>query len=67
VVILAISLFLLFLVICGYMVSVFAAGMTRGYVVIRRMKDDYFIADDPPLESAEDYANRPFDNNEDSQ
>jgi hypothetical protein len=57
---LAISFFLLFIIILGYMVSVLAAGLTRGYVVIRRMKDDYLIVDEEPLLSGQDYANPPF-------
>jgi hypothetical protein len=57
---LSISFFVLFTVICGYMVSVLSAGLARGYAVIRRMKDDYLIVDEEPLETRDDYANPPF-------
>jgi len=59
-VILAVSFFLLFVVVNGYMVAALSAGLARGYAVIRRMKDDYFIVDEEPILSAEDYANPPF-------
>ncbi|MEZ5360058.1 MAG: hypothetical protein R3F48_14675 [Candidatus Zixiibacteriota bacterium] len=59
-VLLAISLFILFILIIGYMLSVIATGMSRGYVVIRRMKDDYFMADEAPMNDHSDYANPPF-------
>ncbi len=59
-IILAVSFAFVFALAAGYAVSVFGSGMARGYAVIRRMKDDYFIADEEPLESIEDYANPPF-------
>ncbi len=59
-VLLAISFFLIFIVILGYMVSVLSAGLARGFVVIRRMKDDYLIVDEDPISAGEDYANPPF-------
>jgi len=59
-VLLALSFFILFIMILGYMVSVLSAGLARGYAVIRRMKDDYLIADEEPLYSGDDYANPPF-------
>jgi hypothetical protein len=59
-VLLAISLFLLFVVILGYTVSVLSAGLARGYAVIRRMKDDYLIIDEKPMEAGENYVNPPF-------
>lgn len=59
-VLLAISFFLLFIVILGYMVSVLSAGLARGFAVIRKMKDDYMIVDEDPLSAGEDYANPPF-------
>ncbi|MDD4052561.1 MAG: hypothetical protein PHR28_11775 [candidate division Zixibacteria bacterium] len=58
---LAVSFFLLFMVVCGYMISVLATGLARGYVVICRMKDDHSIIDEPPLEPIEDYAGPPID------
>jgi len=61
---LAISICLLFVIILGYMISVLSAGMARGYAVIRRMKDDYIIADEEPLLSHEDYANPPLADDE---
>lgn len=60
-IILAVSLSLIFVALLGYMTAVLSTGMARGYAVIRRMKDDYFIADEKPLVSHEDYANPPYD------
>jgi hypothetical protein len=57
---LAVSFFLLFMVVCGYMISVLATGLARGYVVIRQTKDNHSIVDEPPLEPIEDYANPPL-------
>ncbi|MCK5126904.1 MAG: hypothetical protein KAR42_11670 [candidate division Zixibacteria bacterium] len=59
-ILLAISFFILFVVIGGYMVSVISTGMARGYTVIRRMKDDYLITEEDPMKSHEDYVNPPF-------
>ena len=59
-VLLAISFFLLFIVIYGYAVSVLSVGLSRGYAVIRRMKDDYLIVDEEPLSPGDDYANPPL-------
>lgn len=59
-VLLSISFFILFVVIIGYMVSVLATGLARGYAVIRKAKDDYLIAEDEPLEPAENYTKSPF-------
>lgn len=47
-ILLAISFFVLFLTLLGYMISVLAAGLMRGYIVIRRLKDDYLLIDDIP-------------------
>lgn len=66
-VLLAISIFILFIVILGYMLSVMSAGLSRGYAVIRRMKDDYLIRDEEPLMAWEDYANPPLEADEDSE
>ena len=57
---LAVSFFLLFIVLLGYMISVISTGLAHGYAVIRRMKDDYLIAEETPLVSREDYANPPL-------
>ena len=62
-VILAVSFFILFVILCGYMMSVFSSGLARGYAVIRRMKDDYFIVDESPLEEYQDYVNPPLKEN----
>ena len=62
-VLLAISIFLLFVILLGYMISVLSAGLARGYAVVRRMKDDHIIADEEPLISREDYANPPLAEN----
>jgi hypothetical protein len=57
---LAISFFVLFMVILGYGTAVLAAGLARGYAVIRRMKDDYFIINEEPMANGSDYANPPL-------
>ncbi len=57
---LAVSFFLLFMAVVGYMISVLATGLARGYVVIRRVKDGHLIIEEPPLEPIEDYATPPF-------
>jgi len=64
---LAISIFFLFIVVLGYMLSVISAGLARGYAVIRRMKDDYLICDEEPLISRENYANPPLAVNGDAE
>lgn len=56
----AVSFFILFIIICGYMASVLSTGLSRGYAVIRRMKDDYFICEEEPILDRDDYANPPF-------
>lgn len=63
-VVLAVSFFLLFVIILGYMTAVMSTGLARGYAVIRRMKDDYLIVEEPPLSACDDYANPPFDTDE---
>lgn len=60
-IILAVSLFFIFVTVLGYMTAVVSSGIARGYAVIRRMKDDYFITLEEPLVSHEDYANPPYD------
>ncbi len=64
-IILAVSLCVIFFALLGYMTAVISTGMARGYAVIRRMKDDYFIADEKPLVSHEDYANPPYKSTKD--
>ncbi|MFH1700160.1 MAG: hypothetical protein ABIE07_06195 [Candidatus Zixiibacteriota bacterium] len=61
---LAISFFILFVFILGYGLSVISSGLARGYAVIRRMKDDYFITEEDPLINLNDYANPPIDDDE---
>lgn len=57
---LALSFFLLFMVVVGYMIAVVACGLARGYVVIRRLKDGHAIIEEPPLEPADAYTSPPF-------
>lgn len=57
---LAISFFLLFMVVAGYLVAVIACGLARGYVVIRRVKDGHAIIEESPLEPINDFATPPF-------
>ncbi|MEE9441634.1 MAG: hypothetical protein V3V99_03100 [candidate division Zixibacteria bacterium] len=64
-ILLAISFFILFVLILGYALSIISSGLARGYVVIRRMKDDYFITEEDPLNNSNGYANPPI--NEDAE
>jgi len=60
-VILAAGFLFIFLTVIGYAVAVLATGLARGYAVIRRMKDDYFICEEDPLHKSEDFVNPPFE------
>ena len=42
-------LFLIFASIIGYAFSIIATGQARAYTIIRYIKDDYKISDEPPL------------------
>ena len=44
-----IMLFLVFTSIIGYMLSIIATAQSRGYMVIRYVKDGYRIPDEDPL------------------
>lgn len=57
---LAMSFFLLFMVVTGYLVAIVAGGLARGYIVIRRLKDGHAIIEEPPLEPIDDFATPPF-------
>ena len=48
-VLMAISLFMIFLIIWGYMLSVISTGQTYAYVIIRKIREGYFITDEEPL------------------
>jgi len=45
----SISLFLAFLIIWGYIVSIIATGQTYAYVIIRKIREGYFITDEEPM------------------
>jgi hypothetical protein len=45
-IVLAVSFFLLFLTLLGYMISVLASGLANGYVIIRMSKDKYSVIDE---------------------
>ncbi|MEW5923477.1 MAG: hypothetical protein AB1746_05770 [Candidatus Zixiibacteriota bacterium] len=48
-VLMAISLFLVFLIIWGYIVSIISTGQTYAYVIIRKIREGYFITDEEPM------------------
>jgi hypothetical protein len=57
------SLFLIFLMICGYFLSVIATGQAYAFAVIKKMRDDHKITDEKPLFYREEWANPPIDEN----
>ncbi len=54
-------LFLVFASITGYMLAVVATAQTRGYVVIRHLKDGHKIPEESPLFFQEDHVNPPVE------
>jgi hypothetical protein len=54
----AVMLFLIFISILGYMLSVVAAGQAQTYVALRYIKDGYAIGDEPPLFGGESRENQ---------
>lgn len=59
--IMTVSLFLIFLIICGYALSVIATGQAYAYAVIKKMRDDHKITDEKPLFYEEEWVNPPID------
>ncbi len=53
----AFMLFVIFASIFGYMLSVIATAQARAVVIIRKLKDDYNIADEKPLFYKEEHIN----------
>ncbi|MCH8027766.1 MAG: hypothetical protein IID63_06545, partial [candidate division Zixibacteria bacterium] len=53
----AFMLFIIFASIFGYMFSVIATAQARAVVIIRKLKDDYSIADEKPLFYQEEHVN----------
>ncbi len=53
----AFMLFVIFASIFGYMLSVIATAQARAVVIIRKLKDDYNIADEKPLFYKEEHVN----------
>lgn len=56
----AVILFLIFVSIIGYMLSIIATVQARGYVVIRYIKDTYRISDETPLFFTDEPVNPPI-------
>lgn len=57
----AFMLFLIFVSILGYMLSIIATAQARGYMVIRSVKDGHRIPDEPPLFFTDEPVNPPID------
>ena len=57
----AFMLFVIFASIFGYMLSVIATAQARAVVIIRKLKDDYNIADEKPLFYKEEHVNPKMD------
>ena len=62
----AFMLFVIFASIFGYMLSVIATAQARAVVIIRKLKDDYSIADEKPLFYHEEHINPKVDEKEGS-
>ncbi|MFZ5979710.1 MAG: hypothetical protein ACOYVF_03680 [Candidatus Zixiibacteriota bacterium] len=59
--VMAFMLFLIFATIVGYFLAVVAAGQARTFVVIRKIKDDYKIADEASLFYKDEHINPEID------
>lgn len=57
--ILALAFFTIFLLVVGYMLSVIATGLARGYVVIRKIREDHNMIDEEPLYRTETPGDHP--------
>jgi len=55
--VMAVMLFLIFASVIGYLLAVVATGQAHIYVWIRRLKDDYDVADEDPMFFTEPWAN----------
>ena len=62
----ALMLFVIFASIFGYMFSVIATAQARAVVIIRKLKDDYNIADEKPLFYQEEHVNPKMDEQSES-
>jgi hypothetical protein len=61
--IMAISLFLIFLSIWGYIISVIASGQAAAFAVIKKIRDNHAISDEKSLYYEEEWVNPPIDEN----
>lgn len=59
--IMAASLFLIFLIIWGYIVSVIATGQAYAYVIIKKIRDGHAITDEKSLFYEEEWVNPPIE------
>lgn len=58
--IMAISLFLIFVMIWGYILSVIATGQAYAYAIIKKIRDGYAITDEKSLFYEEEWVNPPI-------
>jgi hypothetical protein len=65
--IMAISLFLIFLIIWGYILSVIATGQAYSYAVIKKIRDDNKIGDEQPLFFKDEPVNPPINETDKSE
>ncbi len=59
--VMAVMLFLIFASIIGYALATVAVAQTRGYVVLRYIKDDYEIPDENSLFFRDEHVNEPIE------
>jgi hypothetical protein len=64
--IMAASLFLVFLMICGYILSVIATGQAYGFAVIKKHRDGHAITEEKSLFYEEEWINPPIKTEENS-
>jgi len=62
--VMAFMILLIFASILGYLLAIVAAAQARGYVALRFMKDDYNIAEEPPLFFEDEPVNEPLTEDE---
>lgn len=58
------ALFLIFVIIWGYILSVIATGQAFSYAVIKKLRDDYTIDTEQSLFYEEEYINPPIDDSD---
>lgn len=60
----AISLFLVFLTVCGYFFSVIGTGQAYSLIVLKYIREEHKVGDEKPLFFEEEYMNPPLQNDQ---